>query len=118
MKDDLKNILSNLNNDVEQEKLLEYLNKQLEAPQQHAIEQQMADDPFLNDAMEGLEALTPGDLPAMVKELNTGLHRQIEKSKHRRKRKNLVENWVYFSIVIIILLVVLGFLIIKMVLKQ
>ena len=55
MSNDLKNILSNLNKDIEQEKLLDYLNKNLSAAEAHEVEKQMADDAFMNDAVEGLE---------------------------------------------------------------
>ena len=55
MSDDLKDILSNLNKEIEQEKLLEYLNKNLSAAEAHEVEKQMANDEFMNDAVEGLE---------------------------------------------------------------
>ena len=54
MSDELKNILSNLNKDIEQNKLLDYLNKKLSAADAHELEKQMADDEFMNDAVEGL----------------------------------------------------------------
>ena len=54
MSDELKDILSNLNKDIEQEKLLDYLNKKLSAADAHEVEKQMAGDEFINDAVEGL----------------------------------------------------------------
>ncbi len=41
MSDELKDILSNLNKDVEQDKLLDYLNKKLSASEAHELEKQM-----------------------------------------------------------------------------
>ena len=55
MSDNLKDILANLNKDIEQDKLLDYLNKKLPAAEAHEVEKQMADDAFMNDAVEGLE---------------------------------------------------------------
>ena len=57
MSDELKDILSNLNKDIEQQKLLDYLNKKLSAGESHELEKQMADDEFMNDAVEGLEEI-------------------------------------------------------------
>jgi hypothetical protein len=44
MSNELKDILSNLNKDIEQEKLLEYLNRRLSEEEQHLLEHQMNDD--------------------------------------------------------------------------
>ncbi len=44
MNDGLKDILSNLNKDIEQEKLLQYLNQHMSEEEIHAFEKQMSDD--------------------------------------------------------------------------
>ena len=55
MSDNLKDILSGLNKEVEQEKLLQYINDHLKEDEQHEFEKQMNDDEFMNDAVEGLQ---------------------------------------------------------------
>ena len=71
MSDELKDILSNLNHDIEQDKLLDYLNKKLLAPQAHELEKQMAEDEFMNDAVEGLEKFNnKKELSLYVDQLN------------------------------------------------
>ena len=83
MSDDLKDILSNLNKDIEQEKLLDYLNKQLSAADAHDVEKQMTDDEFMNDAVEGLEQFKDKkDLSFLVDQLNRDLKKQTAKSGH------------------------------------
>ena len=78
MSDDLKKILSNLNNNIEQEKLLEYLNRQLTEEEQHDLEAQMNDDEFMSDALDGLEQMNDKTVvPLIVKELNSGLKKQL-----------------------------------------
>ena len=80
MSDDLKDILSNLNKEIEQDKLLDYLNKKLSAPEAHDVEKQMTNDEFMNDAVEGLEKFKDKkDLPLYVEQLNHELKQQLKK---------------------------------------
>ena len=110
MSDDLKDILSNLNKDIEQEKLLDYLNKNLSAAEAHEVEKQMADDAFMNDAVEGLENFSnKKDLSLLVQQLNTELKKQTEKKKAKREKRKLKDQpWLYISIIIILLLAIIS----------
>jgi hypothetical protein len=114
MNNDLKNILSNLNSDIEQEKLLEYLNKQLSEKEQHEVETHLNNDPFMNDAMEGLSTIDKKtDIAALVKQLNKDLSTKLSKKKDRRKRPISQAPWLYYAVIIILLLAVLGYIVIK-----
>ena len=115
MSDDLKDILSNLNKEIEQDKLLDYLNKKLPASEAHELEKQMADDEFMNDAVEGLETFNnKKDLSSYVQQLNQDLHKQLEKKKNRKeKRKLKSQPWVYFTIILLLLLIVICYLLVK-----
>jgi len=115
MSDELKDILSNLNKDIEQEKLLEYLNRNMTDAEQHAFEKQMNDDEFMNDAVEGLQALeNKNDLTSVVQQLNADLKKQLDKKKKRKEKRKLNEQpWVYFSVLLILLLVIIAYLVIK-----
>ncbi|CAN5896769.1 hypothetical protein BH11BAC4_BH11BAC4_09160 [soil metagenome] len=115
MSDEQKDILANLNKDIEQEKLLQYLNRNMSANEQHAFEKQMNDDEFMNDAVEGLQALeNKNDLSSVVQQLNADLKRQLEKKKKRKDKRKLKEQpWVYFSVLLILLLIIITYLVIK-----
>lgn len=115
MSDELKDILGNLNKDIEQEKLLEYLHKNLSADEAHELEKQMADDDFMNDAVEGLETINnKQNLDLYVQQLNKGLQQQLNKKKLRKEKRKLKEQpWVYFAIILILLLIIISYLIIK-----
>lgn len=115
MSKDLKDILSNLNKDIEQDKLLDYLNKNLSAAEAHEVEKQMADDEFMNDAMEGLEELkTKTDVSLIVEQLNRELKKQTEKKKARKERRRLKDQpWLYITIVTLLLLIVIAYLVIR-----
>lgn len=115
MSDDLKDILSNLNKDIEQEKLLDYLNKNLSAAEAHDLEKQMADDEFMNDAVEGLENFkNKKDVSLIVEQLNRDLKKQTAKKKLKKEQRKLKEQpWLYITIVILLLLIIVSYIVIK-----
>lgn len=115
MSDDLKDILSNLNKDIEQDKLLDYLNKKLSAADAHEVEKQMADDAFMNDAVEGLEHFkNKKDLSALVDQLNKDLKKQTAKKKARKEKRRLKDQpWLYITLVVLLMLVIISFVLIK-----
>lgn len=115
MSDNLKDILANLNKDIEQDKLLDYLNKNLSADEAHELEKQMADDEFMNDAVEGLESFkNKQDVSLLVKQLNAELKKQTAKKKVKKEKRKLKEQpWVYITIVILLLLVIIAYVVIK-----
>jgi len=114
MPNELKDILTNLNKDIEQEKLLEYINRKLSSEEQHAIERQLNDDPFMSDAVDGLQDLGNTQLPILVRQLNDGLRKELAKKKNRRKKRNLPQQaWVYFTVILLLVLVVTAYIIIK-----
>jgi len=115
MSDDLKDILSNLNKEIEQEKLLDYLNKKLSAPEAHEVEKQMADDEFMNDAVEGLEKFNnKKDLSLYVEQINRDLKKQLAKKKLRKEKRKLKDQpWLYFAIIILLALLVVCYVLVK-----
>ena len=115
MNDDYKDILSNLNKDIEQDKLLDYLNKKLPAAEAHEVEKQMANDDFMNDAVEGLENFkNKKDLSLYVQQLNKDLKKQTAKKKGRKDKRKLQEQpWLYFTIVLLLLLIVISYVLVK-----
>ena len=115
MSNNLKDILANLNKDIEQDKLLQYLNNQLPEADKHAVETNLNDDAFISDAMDGLQQLeNKSDIPSIVNQLNTGLKKQLDKRKQRKNKKAIAEQpWVYYTIVLLLVLVVVAYIVIK-----
>jgi anti-sigma factor RsiW len=54
MSDDLLNILSNSNKDIDNQKLMDYLSDKLSAEEKHEVEKTLVDSELMNDAVEGL----------------------------------------------------------------
>lgn len=114
MSEDLKDILSNLNPEIDQETLLQYLQGKLSAQDQHHLEKQMMDNDFNADALEGLQKFKDQkSILALVNQLNTDLKKRTERKKRfREKLKLTFDSNLVIAIVIILLLIIISYLII------
>jgi type II secretory pathway component PulF len=108
MTDD-KNISNQPEKDNPKEHLMDYLNDALNNQEQHAFEKDMMDDPFLNDAVEGLQQYKEkGRLQQVVQDLNLQLNQQIKKrKKQREKRRYTTQPFILIALVVLLLLVIL-----------
>lgn len=115
MDNDLKNILSHSNKDIDNQQLIDYLSNQLSKSDSHIVEKNMADDEFMNDAVEGLQKIeNRKDMQAYVEQLNNDLHNQIAKNKHRKDKRKLKDQpYTYIAIIIILILVIISFVVLK-----
>ena len=115
MSENLKDILSNLNPDIDQETLLLYLQGKLSAQQQHEVEKQMMESDFDSDAFEGLQEFkNKKDINLLVEQLNKDLRRRTEKKRRLRKKQELhIQPWIILAIVLILFLVIIAFLVIR-----
>ncbi|MGG9971640.1 hypothetical protein ACQ33O_07580 [Ferruginibacter sp. SUN002] len=119
MSDELKNILSNSNKDIDNQQLMDYLSNQLSKEASHEIEKNMADDDFMNDAVEGLQQIeNKHQLQAYTEQLNKELKKHLDKNKNRKdKRKWKDQPYTYYAVILIILLIIISYLVIKQFLK-
>jgi len=117
MSNDLLNILSNSNKDIDNQKLMDYLSGKLTEQEKHEVERWMVDNDFENEAMEGLQDITAKkDLSVYVDQLNKELNQYIQQKKQRRERRRLKDDpWIYLAIFLILVLVVMGYVVIKMI---
>jgi anti-sigma factor RsiW len=114
MNKDLLNILSNSNKDIDNQQLMDYLAGKLSEEEKHAVELQLAENNFLNDAVEGLENVkNKRDISLFVDQLNRELHKKLfQKKAKKQKRKRIQERWVYAAIILILALVLAAWLMI------
>ena len=115
MNGNLKDILSNRNKDIDNQKLMDYLHQQLSKADSHEIEKSMNDDAFVSDAVEGLQNFdTKKDMQAYVADLHNDLQKQLVKKKNRKDKRKLKEQpWIYLAIIIVLILLVLCFVVMK-----
>ena len=111
MSDDLLNILSNSNKDIDNQKLMDYLSDRLSAEEKNEVEQSLMDSDMMNDALEGLQKFkTKKDISSFVDQLNTNLKKQIDKKKFKNEKRRIKDMpWLYFSIILIIIIILISF---------
>ncbi|HXS58700.1 MAG TPA: hypothetical protein VN726_21375 [Hanamia sp.] len=114
MSDDLLNILSNSNKDIDNQKLMDYLSDRLSPEEKHEVEQSLIDSDMMNDALEGLQKFkNKKDITSFVDQLNTNLKKQIDKKKFKNEKRRIKDMpWLYFSIVLIIIIILISFAVI------
>ena len=115
MADNLKDILSHLSSEVDQETLLLYLQGKLSEAQKHEVEKKLMKDEFNEDAMEGLQAFKDKEqLQYMVEMLNRDLKKRTARKKKRRDKMRYKDQpWLYISLLILILLIALSYIVIR-----
>lgn len=115
MSNELIDILSNSNKDIDNQKLMDYLSNHLSKENIHELEKIMAEDDFMNDAVEGLQKFKrKEDMQACVEQLNRDLQKQITKNKKRKlSRKFKDQPYTYITVIIILLLLVISFVVLK-----
>ncbi|MEO5649969.1 MAG: hypothetical protein ABIR03_08605 [Ginsengibacter sp.] len=119
MADDLLNILSNSNKDIDNQKLMNYLSDQLSAEEKHEFEKELLNSEMMNDAVEGLEKFqNKKNISALAAKLNQDLQKQLEKKSYKKQKHQFKEMpWMYFAIILILIIVIISFFIIAGYLK-
>ena len=114
MNHDLLKILSESNKDIDNQKLMDYLSGHLAGSEMHEVEEMMADNDFVNDAIEGLQRIdNQKNVESLVEQLNRDLQKKLQVKKARKEKLKLKEYpWVYFAIVIILLLIIASWFVI------
>ncbi|MEN9571939.1 MAG: hypothetical protein RL172_3170 [Bacteroidota bacterium] len=115
MSNDLKNILSNSNKDIDNQQLMDYLASELSKSNAHELETGMADDPFLNDAVEGLQNISPTEkINNLTLQLNQELQKIVAKNKKARTKRRWKDSPIaYLYLLCFIMLLVLCYLLVK-----
>jgi hypothetical protein len=115
-----KDIFSHLSTEVDQETLLLYLQDKLSAEMKHEVEKKLLESEFTDDAVEGLKEIKDKkQIAYMVEMLNRDLKKKLAKKKQRREKMRIKDQpWLYISILILILLIVISYIVIRRYLQQ
>ncbi len=116
---DLKDIL-NHEDELSTEELMRYLQGNATEEERFAIEKQMADSFFIDEAIEGLQHFkNPAQVKEYAEQLNKQLQKQTAKKVSRKNKRKLKEqNWLIMAILAILLFCVTGFLLIHFLIKH
>lgn len=114
MNPDLLNILNNSNKDIDNQQLMDYLAGRLSAEEKHAVERMMAENEFMNDAVEGLEDVQDKQgIQLFVAQMNRDLHKKLIQKKSRKlKRKTIQQRWIMAAVVVVLALLIATWLMI------
>lgn len=96
------------------DELINYLKNEVNADEMHDLEQKIAASDFNMDALEGLSAFKDKSQIANTTHLlNQQLKKQINKSKSKRRKKNIEsQQWIILVTLAILLLSIFGYLLI------
>jgi len=116
----LKDILSHLSPEIDQETLLLYLQDKLSVEKRHEVEKKLLENEFADDAAEGLQQFRNKEkLTLLVDQLNHELKARLHKKKKRMEKIHLKEQpWLYLAIIIIILLIIISYFVIQRLLEK
>ncbi|MBS1756541.1 MAG: hypothetical protein JSU03_04630 [Bacteroidetes bacterium] len=91
------------------------MNDTLTPEEKHEVESLMNDDVFMSDALDGLNDLKDKEkIAATIDQLNAGLKKQLQKRKEKKlKRQIPSQTWVYYSIILLLTLIIIAWVIIK-----
>jgi hypothetical protein len=111
--EDITNIWSN-EDELNEEQLMHYIQGKASGEEAHAVEKQMAESAFVNDAVEGLQDFSsPKKLDSYVSQLNKKLRQQLNIKKQIKEKREIKHlGWIIFSVALILVLCVLGYVVI------
>ena len=115
MSEELFKILSNSNKDIDNQKLMDYISNKGNETDRFEIEANIADSDFLFDALEGLNTIKDSTKVAQLTDaINNDFKKQLIKKKGKRLKKSIMpETMIYFTIALILLLVIVGYILIR-----
>lgn len=113
--EELNNIW-NVDDELLEEELINYLKSNLSKEQMHAIEKRMAGSSFVNDGVEGLQQFSSSEkIHSYVQQINQNLHAKLASKAARRKKRMPQLSWELITAIIVILLCLIAYGVIVMV---
>lgn len=101
---------------IDADQLQAYMQGTLNPEAQHKLEAQLqaGNDPFAEDAIEGLKALPAHNIDLTLYEINSTLHKKLAAKNKEKKKKLNTETITILAAVTILVLVIISYIIIHM----
>lgn len=114
MNDDLLNILSQGNKDIDNQKLIDYLAGKLSGKEKYEFEKNLLDSDLARDAVEGLNKFQNKKNPVLIAEqINRHLHNQLAHKKSVKEKRRIKDlPWLYFTIILLIIIILIAFFVV------
>lgn len=104
--------------ELSQELLQAYLEGRLSHEEQHRVEEWLAEEGMESDALEGLKEMDAGEVKQSASRLKQQLLREVSRRKTTRQSDVMANRWALAAIFLILLLCVIGYVAIKLVIKN
>ena len=119
MSNELFDILTNSNKDIDNQKLMDYISGKLSEQDKKELEEQISENRFMKDAVDGLKELKDKrKLSVYLEQLNRELKTRLNQPKLRRNKHHLAEfPWIYLTIALILVLAIVGFLLVRQLIR-
>lgn len=105
------------NQQQQNEQLLQYLNQQMESSEAQQLEEKLLEDPFAQEATEGLLQLgSNAAIQQKVYHLNKDLEKKLMKHGERRRKPSLINKqlpWQALAVIIVLGLCIAGYYLIR-----
>ncbi|MCY7420498.1 MAG: hypothetical protein LH478_02010 [Chitinophagaceae bacterium] len=113
---DWKDILWDKEEQAAGDELMHYLKDELSDDEKHEFEKKTVDSVFVNDAVEGLNALADKQqLNQYVQQLNKNLQQQLALKKQRKQKRVLAKHpWILIAAIVLLAICVMGYFIIHL----
>ncbi len=108
-----KNNASTQDQHLDDSNLWEYLEGNLDANAQRAMEELLHNEQPEAEALEGLQMISPYEAKKSVAQLQKKLHQQILKKNKKASTHKNVDFWGWISLILILLLISIGYFVIR-----
>jgi len=95
------------------EQLLAYLEGRMSPQEQREIEEWLSEEGPEADAIEGLQQIRTEETRRTVDELNHLLHKQLLRATPKRRKVFSEDHWAWVAIIVILLLIIVGYIVIR-----
>ena len=112
--DELNNIW-NVDDELNEEQLMNYINGKLTEEEANAFEKKMAGSAFINDGVEGLQQFSsPEKIELFTRQINDNLRKKTAARKQKMKRSFKGLSWELMAIIAVIILALIGYAVIQL----
>jgi len=113
---DIRDILSDDEEQLNEDELMSYLNDNLSEEEKHDVEKKAASSNFDNDALEGLKSFeNKQHLNDYVNQINKNLEKQLQQKKQRQDKRKLKDlSWIILTIILVLFICILGYFLIHL----
>jgi hypothetical protein len=113
---DLRDILSDDEEQLNEDELRKYLDNNLSEEEKHEFEKKVAASSFDNDAVDGLKSFKNKQrLNDYVNQINKNLEKQLQEKKQKKEKRKIKDfSWIILTVILILFICIIGYFVIHL----